>query len=186
MGAAIFTGESDIAAIMMKAGLGMPLRCLLSYFRPSRRPSSTSYSAGVSSVSISGKMKEKPAAVAVCIVGILLCYFYTRITQFEEFLYLIGSVFAPMIAVQIVDYFILHKDSSAKSANWINLVLWLIGFIMYRIFIYASIRRSAIRYPSCSLPRCYVSCRESKFWEKRRIMLKEMLENVQYKDASGP
>jgi purine-cytosine permease-like protein len=41
-----------------------------------------------------------------------------------------------MIAIQIVDYFILRKDSSAKSTNWINFVLWLTGFILYRFFMH--------------------------------------------------
>ena len=34
-----------------------------------------------------------------------------------DFLYLIGSVFAPMIAVQIADAFILHSDASAKELS---------------------------------------------------------------------
>jgi purine-cytosine permease-like protein len=65
-------------------------------------------------------------------VGMLLAIF-TPITQFENFLYLIGSVFAPMIAILIADYFILKKDNSAKAADWMNLGLWVIGFILYRV-----------------------------------------------------
>ena len=132
MGAAIFTGESDIAAIMIKAGLGAAA-LLIIVFSTVTTTFLDAYSAGVSSVSISGKLKEKPAAIAVCVAGVLLSLF-TRITELEGFLYLIGSVFAPMIAIQVVDYFILRKDSSAKGANWVNLVLWLIGFILYRFF----------------------------------------------------
>jgi putative hydroxymethylpyrimidine transporter CytX len=134
MGAAIFTGESDIAAIMMKAGLGMAALIII-VFSTVTTTFLDSYSAGVSAASISKKLKEKPAAVVVCMVGILLAIF-ASINQFEEFLYLIGSVFAPMIAIQIVDYYILRKDSSAKRENWVNLVLWLIGFILYRCFMY--------------------------------------------------
>ena len=48
------------------------------------------------------------------------------------FLYLIGSVFAPMIAIQIADYFILKRDSSKKTADVMNLVIWVIGFVLYR------------------------------------------------------
>ena len=50
-----------------------------------------------------------------------------------NFLYLIGSVFAPMIAVQIADFFILKKERTTKAFDWCNLVIWLIGFILYRI-----------------------------------------------------
>ena len=49
-----------------------------------------------------------------------------------DFLYLIGSVFAPMIAIQIADFFLLKKDESKKAANVPNLVIWVIGFLTYR------------------------------------------------------
>ena len=35
-----------------------------------------------------------------------------------DFLYLIGSVFAPMIAVQIADVFILRKDKKLTDFDW--------------------------------------------------------------------
>jgi len=49
---------------------------------------------------------------------------------------LIGSVFAPMIAIQIADTFILKKDSTKKKFNIMNLILWVIGFAIYRAFMY--------------------------------------------------
>lgn len=133
MGSAIFTGESDVTAIILKAGLGVGALIIVIFSTVTTTFLDT-YSAGVSTVSISQKLKEKPAAVAVCLVGTLLAIF-TPITQFENFLYLIGSVFAPMIAILIVDYFILKKDSSHKNINWLNIGIWLIGFIVYRFFL---------------------------------------------------
>ena len=51
-----------------------------------------------------------------------------------DFLYLIGSVFAPMIAIQIADFYILkRKDSLGVSLDVMNGVIWVIGFILYRI-----------------------------------------------------
>ena len=49
------------------------------------------------------------------------------------FLYLIGSVFAPMIAVQIADHFILRRDRFAVAADARNFVIWLVGFLAYRL-----------------------------------------------------
>ena len=49
-----------------------------------------------------------------------------------DFLYLIGSVFAPMIAIQIADCFFLKRRSSV-AFDWVNLIVWLAGFIAYRI-----------------------------------------------------
>ena len=134
MAAALFTGKSEIAEIMLQAGLGIAglLIILLSTVTTTFLDS---YSAGVSAQSISAKLKEKPVAILVCVVGTLLAI-ATPIAQFESFLYFIGSVFAPMVAIQIVDYFILKKDSSASKFNWGNLALWLVGFVLYRVFLY--------------------------------------------------
>jgi purine-cytosine permease-like protein len=49
-----------------------------------------------------------------------------------NFLYLIGSVFAPMIAVQIADYFILKKEPVREAVSVRNLLIWLAGFVLYR------------------------------------------------------
>ena len=132
MAAAICTGESDIAAIMLKAGLGLAALVII-IFSTVTTTFLDAYSAGVSASSITAKIKEKPAGVIVCVIGIILAAF-TPITQFENFLYFIGSVFAPMIAIQIVDYFMLKKDVSAKKADWLNLAVWFAGFIIYRVF----------------------------------------------------
>ena len=49
-----------------------------------------------------------------------------------DFLYLIGSVFAPMIAIQIADFFILKKNSDDKNVEIVNVIIWVIGFVLYR------------------------------------------------------
>ena len=133
MAAAIFTGENNVAAIMVKAGLGI-VGLIIVIFATVTTTFLDAYSAGVSSVSISAKLKEKPAAVFVCVIGTALAIF-TPITQFVDFLYLIGSVFAPMAAILIADYFILKNDKSHKNVDWLNIVLWIVGFVIYRIFI---------------------------------------------------
>lgn len=130
MGAAIFTGESDISQIMVKAGLGVA-GLLIIVLSTVTTTFLDAFSAGVSSVSISGKIREKWAGVVVTLIGTAAAIIYPM-DNITDFLYLIGSVFAPMIAIQIADYFILKKDSSKKSADGMNLVIWVIGFILYR------------------------------------------------------
>ena len=49
-----------------------------------------------------------------------------------DFLYFIGSVFAPMIAIQIVNFFVLKQDHFADAVNGRNLLVWLVGFAAYR------------------------------------------------------
>jgi purine-cytosine permease-like protein len=38
-----------------------------------------------------------------------------------------------MIAVQIADYFILKEDDSERMIDWKNMVVWLLGFLLYRM-----------------------------------------------------
>ena len=131
MGASIFTGESDIAQIMVKAGFGI-VGLLIIVFSTVTTTFLDAYSAGVSAVSISKKIPEKWAAVVVTIIGTIAAIVYPM-DNITDFLYLIGSVFAPMIAVQIADYFILKKADAAKISFQVrNLIVWLIGFILYR------------------------------------------------------
>ena len=132
MGAVIYTGEYDIASIMLKAGLGIA-GLLIVVFSTVTTTFLDAYSAGVSSVSIFSRLNEKRVAVAVTIIGtVAACLF--PMDDITNFLYLIGSVFAPMIAIQIADYFILKRPSSeSDSFNAVNLIIWLIGFIAYRL-----------------------------------------------------
>ena len=130
MGAAIFTGESDISQIMVKAGLGVA-GLLIIVLSTVTTTFLDAFSAGVSSVSISGRISEKWAGIVVTVIGTIAAIVYPM-DNITDFLYLIGSVFAPMIAIQIADYFILNKDSSRQAADGMNLIIWVIGFILYR------------------------------------------------------
>lgn len=135
MGAAIYTGEYDIAQIMLKTGLGI-VGLLIIVFSTVTTTFLDAYSAGVSAVSISDKIKEKWAALVVTVIGTIAAIVYPM-DNITDFLYLIGSVFAPMIAVQIADYFILKKaDAQGRSFVWKNLIIWLIGFIVYRLLMH--------------------------------------------------
>ena len=135
MGASIYTGESDIAQIMVKAGLGVA-GLLIILLATVTTTFLDAYSAGVSCVSVSEKIPEKWAAVVVTVIGTIGAIVYPM-DNITNFLYLIGSVFAPMIAVQIADYFILKKaDSMGKAFQWRNLGVWLVGFVLYRILMH--------------------------------------------------
>ena len=130
MGASIFTGSDDIASIMVKAGLGVA-GLLIIVFSTVTTTFLDAYSAGVSAVSISAKINEKWAAAIVAVIGTAAAIIYPM-DNITNFLYLIGSVFAPMIAVQIADYFILKAEPVRESVSIRNLLIWLAGFLLYR------------------------------------------------------
>ncbi len=131
MGAAIFTAESDIAQIMVKAGLGVA-GLLIIVFSTVTTTFLDAYSAGVSSESVSAKINAKWVAVCVAVIGTVGAILFPM-DDITNFLYFIGSVFAPMIAIQIADFFILKTDSGESAFNIKNLIVWLVGFIVYRL-----------------------------------------------------
>lgn len=131
MGATIFTGESDIAQIMVKAGLGVA-GLLIIVLSTVTTTFLDAYSAGVSSEAVSKKLNGKWIAVGAAVIG-TACAVFFPITDITDFLYLIGSVFAPMIAIQIADFYILKQDRSDSNVNVRNLIVWAIGFGIYRL-----------------------------------------------------
>ena len=131
MGASLFTGESDIAQILLKAGLSIA-GLLIIVFSTVTTTFLDAYSAGISSESVLAKLKGNHAAIAVTIIGTIAAILFPM-DDITDFLYLIGSVFAPMIAVQIADFFILHRDRKESAFDWRSLILWFIGFVIYRM-----------------------------------------------------
>lgn len=131
MGAALFTGESDIAQILLKAGLSIA-GLLIIVFSTVTTTFLDAYSAGISSESIFSKIKGKYAAIVVTIIGTVGAILFPM-DDITDFLYLIGSVFAPMIAIQIADFFLLHRDRRKNAFDWRNLIIWMIGFVLYRL-----------------------------------------------------
>ena len=137
MGAAIFTGESDIAQIMVKAGLGVA-GLLIIIFSTVTTTFLDAYSAGISSESLSVKINGKWVAVVVTIIGTIGAIFLP-LADITDFLYFIGSVFAPMIAIQIADFFILEQNMERKAFSIQNLMIWFIGFVIYRLLMHVDI-----------------------------------------------
>ena len=131
MGAAIYTGEYDIAQIMVKAGLGIA-GLLIVVFSTVTTTFLDAYSAGISAESVFSKLNGKYAAVAVTVIGTVGAIIYPM-DNITDFLYLIGSVFAPMIAIQIADFFILKRaESLSDTIDVTNIVIWIVGFVLYR------------------------------------------------------
>jgi putative hydroxymethylpyrimidine transporter CytX len=131
MSAALFTGTTDIAEIMIRAGLGIA-GLLIIVFSTVTTTFLDAYSAGISCESVSKKIDGKKAAIAATIIG-TVCAIAFPMDDITNFLYFIGSVFAPMAAVMIGTYFILGTDSEGKSFDWLNLIVWAAGFVLYRI-----------------------------------------------------
>lgn len=143
MGSAIYTGESNIANVLAAAGLGAAALVIL-ILSTVTTTFLDAWSAGISAESLteSSEVPEeakkrfrfdgRKTAFAVTILGMVLAALF-NMDDITPFLYLIGSVFAPMIAVQIADYFILKQDHFEEKCSVRSMLVWAAGFILYRL-----------------------------------------------------
>lgn len=131
LGCALFAGSDDLAVVLSQAGLGI-VGIIIVVVSTVTTTFLDAQSAGVSAKSIWGKLDDRICGIVATAVGVVLAI-TAPVSEFEEFLYLIGSVFAPMAALVIADFFITKRDLSAISVDWRNIVLWLAGFVIYRI-----------------------------------------------------
>ena len=128
---AIATGESTLSAIFSYSGIGV-LAIIIIILSTVTTTFLDAYSAGISFEAIKEDADGKKVSIIVSVVGIILAIVFPM-DDITNFLYLIGSVFAPMIAVQIADFF--FKAESTKSDFRINIASWIVGFIIYRILL---------------------------------------------------
>lgn len=141
MSAAIGMGTSDIAQISLRAGLGV-VGLLIILFSTVTTNFLAAHSAGVSGEvigeSFSKHINGKYLSILVVLLGTIAAILYPM-DNIEDFLYLINSVFAPMIAVMIADFFFNKNRSVTKEWDWTNLIVWLIGLSLYRVLMHVDI-----------------------------------------------
>ncbi|MEU8223768.1 cytosine permease [Kribbella sp. NPDC048915] len=94
------------------------------------------YSTTMAAHNLIGHIDRRWISVAIGIVatGIALSI---NLGNYTQFLYLIGSVFVPLFAVAIADFFVVSKMqwdvSSTAKFRWQPAVAWLIGFVAYQL-----------------------------------------------------
>ena len=94
------------------------------------------YSTAASTQNLRPLWDRRVLAIAIAVittVGALVL----NIADYENFLTLLGSVFVPMSAVLIVDFFLLARGgwvlSPRSRSRWLMLVPWAAGFITYQL-----------------------------------------------------
>ncbi|MFV0504252.1 MAG: putative hydroxymethylpyrimidine transporter CytX [Lachnospirales bacterium] len=133
LGAGINFNTSNIVEILVSSGMGITAMAIVILSTVTTTFLDV-YSAGESTVNIFNKLNQKITSYVVCILGVVIAIF-VPIFQYENFLYLLGSVFVPMATVMIADYFINKNIELDKKRNKINLIIWLVGFVLYRVFL---------------------------------------------------
>ena len=137
MAAAIWTGELAIDVVMIKAGLGFAGLAIV-VLSTVTTTYLDAYSAGVSWQSVlpreGAKFYAKAVAIFVAVLGTAGAILF-NMDNITDFLYLIGSVFAPMTAILLADFFVLRKDSSQKKIDASRFAVWAAGFALYQVFL---------------------------------------------------
>ena len=134
LSAAIFGGGDSIITIMMNAGLGLA-GLIVIIFSTVTTTFMDAYSAGVSSTTIYKSASSKGIAVIVTIVGTIAAILYPM-DDITDFLYLIGSVFAPMIAILLADYFINRQQVQTISAYLVRGLIWVVSVGLYHYMLH--------------------------------------------------
>lgn len=137
LGAALFAGTAEISGMLLAAGLGL-VGLFIVAFSTVTNTFLDAHSAGVSAANITPRVDERRVGVAVVILATIVAM-CVPMSQYENFLYLIGSVFAPLFAILLVDFYVFKRRDINYSINLKNLALWLAGFIIYRAFMAYSI-----------------------------------------------
>ena len=149
MGLAILTSESDIAKIMTAAGLGK-IALVIIILSTVTTTFLDAWSAAISIKTIFERAPEKITAIIVTVIGTLAAVLFPM-DNITDFLYLIGSIFAPMIAILLADYFILKSDFSEKKLKVSRVIIWLIGFAIYRLLMQTDL------ITGCTIPDMFIT-----------------------------
>ena len=135
LSAAIFGGGDSIITIMMNAGLGLA-GLLVIIFSTVTTTFMDAYSAGVSSTTIYNSASSKCIAFIVTIVGTIAAILYPM-DDITDFLYLIGSVFTPMIAILLADYFMNRQQVQTLSAFLVRGTIWAVSVGLYHYMLHS-------------------------------------------------
>lgn len=132
LGTALAFKSSDPTEIMLKAGLGI-YALLIVVMSTVTTTFLDVYSSAMSFLNIK-KGDEKRVSVVMGVIGTIVALVFPM-EQYENFLYAIGSVFAPLFAVLVIGYFIFKEDRSKQLFNVKALVSWGIGVVLYYVLL---------------------------------------------------
>lgn len=135
LGAAIIAGDPEPSAMLLAANLGLSALGII-VLATVTTTFLDAYSAGVSFANIFPHFHEKPVALVMTVIGTILALWF-NIEQYENFLLAIGSVFAPLFAVLLTEYFIIKNRQVQDKVliNWSALIVWALGVVLYYQFV---------------------------------------------------
>jgi putative hydroxymethylpyrimidine transporter CytX len=125
----IYSGSPDPTGMMLAANLGIIALMVIGLSTVTTTFLDV-HSAAISLLNIFPSIKRGHAGAVFALLGTLLAIFFP-IDEYTSFLYILGSVFSPLISILLTDYFILKTDSRNKKADAVATVSLAAGIIFY-------------------------------------------------------
>jgi putative hydroxymethylpyrimidine transporter CytX len=125
----IFSGSPDPTGMMIAANLGVMALAIICLSTVTTTFLDV-HSAAISFLNIFPGMNRKAAGVIFTVSGTFLAVFFPM-EQYTSFLYILGSVFAPLIAILLADYFVLKTDSRSRKADPVGTASLAAGIAFY-------------------------------------------------------
>ena len=115
MAGGLLSGSPDPTKIMLAASLGLMAMAILGLSTVTTTFLDV-YSAGISLINIFPRVSDRMAAIGFAVIGTAAALVFP-IDRYTEFLYVLGSVFSPLIAILLADYFLLKCDNRSRRAD---------------------------------------------------------------------
>ncbi len=128
---ALHTGQADPTGVMLAADLGLAALMVVGLSTVTTTFLDV-FSAAESSLNVFERLPRRTTAVAFAAAGTLLALVFP-IERYVDFLYLLGSVFAPIIAILLSDYYIRRVDMRAKTVDAVAMVSLASGMTFYHL-----------------------------------------------------
>lgn len=126
-----YAGTSDPISVLNRLHMGYPA-ILIVILATVTTTFMDVYSAVMSTLNLTDKLSKKKLIIVFSILGIMLALIFPM-EQYENFLYMISSLFAPVFSVIIIDYFIYKADRSGGVINIAGIASALLGTAAYYI-----------------------------------------------------
>lgn len=132
LGSGIVSNNPDPTGLMLATNLGFAALGIV-FLATITTTFLDVYSAGVTFSNIFPRCNERTVALVIGGIGTALAI-TAPIEQYQNFLYAIGSVFAPLFAVLLTDYFIFKSRRSIAQTlliDWGAIAVWMLGVVLY-------------------------------------------------------
>jgi len=132
---ALYSKDGDVSVMMNAMHLGFFALCIV-LLSTVTTTFLDAYSAGVSFLNVFPKFNERKVAFVMGLIGLVIAL-VAPIEEYENFLYAIGSVFAPLFAILLSDYFFFKQESIQENLNLHigSFLIWVIGVYAYYQFL---------------------------------------------------